>query len=160
MTPSFSSPLCVATDRTRHAFVYPLPAVTHVVRTVLLLAVASWAQLANCTTMAWQSPLDPPDTAKADFIDVRATAPHARGLATAGRWSALTPIGHVHLVAQVCEWVYLYIFTFELTVKIVAYGFLMHDGSYLRDAWCQLDFIVVSLAWIPIIFPSVRTSPD
>ena len=52
-----------------------------------------------------------------------------------------------------CEWVYLYIFTFELVMKIVAYGFVMHKHSYLRDAWCQLDFVVVSLAWLPILFP-------
>ena len=55
---------------------------------------------------------------------------------------------------QVCEWVYLYIFTFELCTKITAYGFIRNSGAYLRDAWCQLDFVVVSLAWIPIIFPS------
>ena len=77
----------------------------------------------NCITMAWESPLDPPGTTKAAFIDV-------------------------------CEWVYLLIFTFELMTKVVAYGFAMHEGAYLRDAWCQLDFIVVSLAWIPIIIPS------
>ena len=51
------------------------------------------------------------------------------------------------------EWVYLYIFTFELTMKVVAYGFVMHKHSYLRDPWCQLDFVVVSLAWLPILFP-------
>ena len=51
------------------------------------------------------------------------------------------------------EWVYLYIFTFELTMKIIAYGFIGHKHSYLRDAWCQLDFVVVTLAWLPIIFP-------
>ena len=45
------------------------------------------------------------------------------------------------------------IFIFEMLVKIVAYGFAMHPESYLRDAWCQLDFVVVSLAWIPILFP-------
>ena len=46
------------------------------------------------------------------------------------------------ILAQL-EWVYLYIFTFELTMKIIAYGFVMHKHSYLRDAWCQLDFVVV-----------------
>jgi len=79
--------------------------------------------LANCATMAWNSPLDPPGTPKAQFIDV-------------------------------CEWVYLYIFTFEMLAKICAYGFVGHDQAYLRDAWCQLDFVVVSLAWLPILFPS------
>lgn len=55
---------------------------------------------------------------------------------------------------DVMEWIYLYIFTIELMSKIIAYGFAMHEGSYLRDSWCQLDFVVVTLAWIPILFPS------
>ena len=41
------------------------------------------------------------------------------------------------------EWIYLYIFTFELSVKMIGYGVLFHPDSYLRDAWCQLDFVVV-----------------
>ena len=55
---------------------------------------------------------------------------------------------------DIMEWVYLYIFTFELVAKIFSYGFVMQEGSYLHDAWCQLDFVVVGLAWIPILFPS------
>jgi len=55
---------------------------------------------------------------------------------------------------EVMEWCYLYIFTFELVSKIFAYGFVMQEGTYLRDSWCQLDFVVVGLAWIPILFPS------
>lgn len=55
---------------------------------------------------------------------------------------------------DLCEWAYLYIFTFELCTKVLAFGFLFHPDSYLRDAWCQLDFIVVTLAWIPIVFPT------
>eukprot|EP00966_Prymnesium_polylepis_P019529 450392-Prymnesium_polylepis.1 len=39
-------------------------------------------------------------------------------------------------------------------VKVVAYGFVFNKHAYLRDAWCQLDFVVVTLAWMPIIFPS------
>ena len=50
---------------------------------------------------------------------------------------------------DVCEWVYLGIFTFELLTKVLAYGFLWHPEAYLRDAWCQLDFVVVTLAcWL------------
>jgi len=84
---------------------------------LILLTIA-----ANCTTMAWASPLDPPGTYKATFLDV-------------------------------LEWVYLAIFTFELATKVVAYGLVADRESYLRDAWCQLDFVVVSLAWLPILFP-------
>ena len=54
-----------------------------------------------------------------------------------------------------CEWAYLSIFTFELLTKILAYGFYWSsENSYLRDPWCQLDFLVVSLAWLPILFPA------
>ena len=54
-----------------------------------------------------------------------------------------------------CEWVFLGIFTTEMLLKITAYGFMLNRGSYLRDAWCQLDFTVVSLAWLPILFPQM-----
>ena len=80
--------------------------------------------LANCITMAWQSPLDPEGTWKSGFINA-------------------------------CEPIFLAVFTVELVLKVIAYGFLMHKGAYLRDAWCQLDFIVVTLAWLPIIFPAM-----
>ena len=53
------------------------------------------------------------------------------------------------------EWVYLFIFTFELVTKMLAYGLIVHKHSYLRDPWCQLDFVVVSLAWLPILFPAI-----
>ena len=81
------------------------------------------AILTNCAILAWQSPLDPPNTKKAAFIDA-------------------------------IEEVYLIIFTFELLVKVVAYGVVGHTSSYLRDPWCQLDFIIVTLSWVPILIPS------
>ena len=55
---------------------------------------------------------------------------------------------------QSCEQVYLFVFTFELMIKILAYGFLFTTGAYLKDPWCQLDFIVVTLAWVPKLYPS------
>lgn len=80
--------------------------------------------LANCATMAWQSPLDPCCTWKEAFIDK-------------------------------CEWVFLGIFTMEMLVKILAFTFIGHKEAYLHDPWCQLDFLVVTLAWLPILFPSM-----
>ena len=35
------------------------------------------------------------------------------------------------------------IFTVEMTVKILADGFICHKGSYLRNPWNIMDFIVV-----------------
>ena len=39
-------------------------------------------------------------------------------------------------------------------LKAVAYGFVMHEHSYLRDARCQLDFAIVVSAWLSVCFPS------
>ena len=78
----------------------------------------------NCSTMAWESPLDPCCTWKAHLIDK-------------------------------LEWIYLAIFTVELLLKVLARGFLLDRRAYMRDPWCQLDFVVVTLAWLPIIFPSM-----
>ena len=41
------------------------------------------------------------------------------------------------------EYVFLVIFTLECFLKIIAYGFLLHPGAYLRNAWNILDFIIV-----------------
>jgi voltage-dependent calcium channel R type alpha-1E len=40
--------------------------------------------------------------------------------------------------------VFNYVFTFEMAVKIVSLGFVMDDGSYLRESWNILDFGIVS----------------
>ncbi|XP_070559615.1 voltage-dependent L-type calcium channel subunit alpha-1D-like isoform X5 [Ptychodera flava] len=41
------------------------------------------------------------------------------------------------------EYAFLVIFTLEAVLKILAYGFLLHSGAYLRNAWNILDFIIV-----------------
>ncbi len=38
------------------------------------------------------------------------------------------------------------IFTGEMVLKIVAYGFVMHKGSYLRNNWNILDFVIVIIS--------------
>ena len=53
-----------------------------------------------------------------------------------------------------CETFFLAVFTCELVLKIISMGFLFPSHSYLRDVWCQLDFVVVTLAWVPIFLPS------
>jgi len=39
--------------------------------------------------------------------------------------------------------VFLIIFTTEAIIKIIAYGFVMHPGAYLRSGWNMLDFVIV-----------------
>ena len=38
------------------------------------------------------------------------------------------------------------IYTTEAVVKILARGIILHDFTYLRDAWNWLDFAVILLA--------------
>lgn len=46
------------------------------------------------------------------------------------------------------DFTFLIIYTIEMTLKIIALGFFMNTGSYLRDAWNILDFTVVVCGWI------------
>lgn len=41
------------------------------------------------------------------------------------------------------EYVFLVVFSAEAVLKIIAYGFLLHPGSYLRNGWNFLDFTIV-----------------
>ena len=50
------------------------------------------------------------------------------------------------------------IFTLEMVFKVVAFGFVSHREAYLRDPWNQLDFVVVSSAWMPILVPNMSGS--
>lgn len=40
------------------------------------------------------------------------------------------------------------IFCFEAGIKLVALGFVFHKGSYLRNGWNVMDFIVVLSGWV------------
>lgn len=41
------------------------------------------------------------------------------------------------------EYIFLVIFTSECFMKVIAYGFAMHPGAYLRNGWNLLDFTIV-----------------
>ena len=50
------------------------------------------------------------------------------------------------------DYIFTAIFLFEMCAKIFAMGFVGSEGTYIRDGWNVLDFIVVSLsvlAWLP-----------
>jgi hypothetical protein len=42
-----------------------------------------------------------------------------------------------------CEPVFVWAFTIEFAFKVIGMGFFLDEGSYLRDAWNWLDFVVV-----------------
>ncbi|XP_050972669.1 voltage-dependent R-type calcium channel subunit alpha-1E isoform X4 [Labeo rohita] len=46
-------------------------------------------------------------------------------------------------VLRYFDYVFTGVFTFEMIIKMIEQGLLLHDGSYFRDLWNILDFIVV-----------------
>ena len=47
-----------------------------------------------------------------------------------------------------------YAFILECILKVIALGFAMDEGSYLRDSWNRLDFFIVSVSVIDMSLAS------
>uniref|UniRef100_UPI001EAE87CF voltage-dependent P/Q-type calcium channel subunit alpha-1A-like n=1 Tax=Oncorhynchus gorbuscha TaxID=8017 RepID=UPI001EAE87CF len=55
-------------------------------------------------------------------------------------------------VLKYFDYVFTGVFTFEMLIKMVVLGLFLHQGSYFRDLWNILDFIVVSGALVAFAF--------
>ena len=55
----------------------------------------------------------------------------------------LETIKETENLSDITNYIFTGIFTIEFLMKIISYGFVLDDNSYLRDAWNWLDFIVV-----------------
>lgn len=49
---------------------------------------------------------------------------------------------------------FLIIYTIEMGLKIIALGFVLNEGSYLRDYWNILDFTIIFTGYIPMVIGS------
>ncbi|XP_026333679.1 muscle calcium channel subunit alpha-1-like, partial [Hyposmocoma kahamanoa] len=52
---------------------------------------------------------------------------------------------YTNQILEKIEWIFMAIFTAECVMKIIAYGFLLHPGAYLRNTWNSLDFTIVTI---------------
>ncbi|XP_032905135.1 voltage-dependent N-type calcium channel subunit alpha-1B [Amblyraja radiata] len=57
-------------------------------------------------------------------------------------------------VLKYLDYVFTGVFTFEMVIKMINLGLILHPGSYFRDLWNILDFIVVSGALVAFAFTS------
>lgn len=49
------------------------------------------------------------------------------------------------------------IFTLELVIKVIVYGFLFNGKeAYLKNAWNQMDFLIVTFSIISMTFSNVK----
>jgi hypothetical protein len=49
-------------------------------------------------------------------------------------------------------------FAIEATLKALALGFVLNDGSYLRESWSQLDFFIVCASIVDMAFSDIDLS--
>nr|XP_021331853.1 voltage-dependent N-type calcium channel subunit alpha-1B isoform X8 [Danio rerio] len=59
-------------------------------------------------------------------------------------------------VLKYLDYVFTGVFTFEMVIKMVDLGLILHPGSYFRDLWNILDFIVVSGALVAFAFSGTK----
>ncbi|KAF6734847.1 putative voltage-dependent R-type calcium channel subunit alpha-1E, partial [Oryzias melastigma] len=58
-------------------------------------------------------------------------------------------------VLRYFDYVFTGVFTFEMIIKMIDQGLILHDGSYFRDLWNILDFIVVIGALVAFALTNV-----
>uniref|UniRef100_A0A7N6AZ22 Voltage-dependent L-type calcium channel subunit alpha n=1 Tax=Anabas testudineus TaxID=64144 RepID=A0A7N6AZ22_ANATE len=58
------------------------------------------------------------------------------------------------------EYIFLIIFTLECFLKIVAYGFVFHEGAYLRNCWNILDFVIVFMGLFTFVLDTINKIAD
>uniref|UniRef100_A0A672P951 Voltage-dependent calcium channel type A subunit alpha-1 n=1 Tax=Sinocyclocheilus grahami TaxID=75366 RepID=A0A672P951_SINGR len=61
-------------------------------------------------------------------------------------------------VLRYFDYVFTGVFTFEMIIKMIEQGLILHDGSYFRDLWNILDFIVVVGALVAFALTNVMGS--
>ena len=49
---------------------------------------------------------------------------------------------------EVADNAFTVVYTVECAIKIIAFGFVLHKKSYLRDSWHILDFTIVVVGLI------------
>ena len=56
-----------------------------------------------------------------------------------------------NLLSQILNYIFFIIYFVEFIFKIVAYGFVLNENTYLRDPWNWLDFFVVITSTITLL---------
>lgn len=55
------------------------------------------------------------------------------------------------VISNELDFLFNYLFIMECVLKILALGFAMDDGSYLRDSWNKLDFFIVTTSIVDMM---------
>ncbi|XP_049342220.1 voltage-dependent L-type calcium channel subunit alpha-1D isoform X3 [Astyanax mexicanus] len=61
---------------------------------------------------------------------------------------------------ETVEYAFLIIFTIETFLKIIAYGLVMHQNSYVRNGWNMLDFVIVIVGLFSVVLEFLTKEGD
>ncbi|XP_071371176.1 voltage-dependent L-type calcium channel subunit alpha-1D [Centroberyx affinis] len=61
---------------------------------------------------------------------------------------------------ETVEYAFLIIFTIETFLKIIAYGLVMHQNSYVRNGWNMLDFVIVIVGLFSVVLELITKDAD
>ncbi|XP_062855271.1 voltage-dependent L-type calcium channel subunit alpha-1D [Trichomycterus rosablanca] len=61
---------------------------------------------------------------------------------------------------ETVEYAFLIIFTVETFLKIIAYGLVMHQNSYVRNGWNMLDFVIVIVGLFSVVLELMTKEGD
>lgn len=54
----------------------------------------------------------------------------------------------------IVDYLFLGIYTIEMVLKILGFGFIFNKGAYIRDAWNILDFVIVLSGYVELFVTS------
>ena len=57
----------------------------------------------------------------------------------------------IKAISNEADFIFNYLFIVECVLKIIALGFIMDEGSYLRDSWNKLDFFIVTTSIVDML---------
>jgi len=63
-------------------------------------------------------------------------------------------------ILEKIEYGFLTIFTLEAVIKVIAYGFVMHQNAYLRNHWNRLDFVIVVFGIVSFLIKRFEIDPN
>ena len=91
--------------------------------------------MGNCVCLAVYTPFPGQDSNETNAILV-------------GKYEKFIFINILYKFQEKVEYAFLFIFTGECMMKIIAQGFIQHQNAYLRNAWNILDFTIVMIGWV------------
>nr|QQY02566.1 voltage-dependent L-type calcium channel subunit alpha-1F [Cryptocotyle lingua] len=65
---------------------------------------------------------------------------------------------HRNKILNMFDYFFTSVFTVEITLKMISYGFILHEGAFCRSAFNLLDLIVVCVALVSFVLPSQTIS--